>query len=195
MFSGIVEEIGVVESFDGKRLLVRAHECSKGVELSESLCVSGVCLTVVNFKGQIIGFDVVPETVVRTNFVDIKQGHLLNLERALKLGQRNGGHFVQGHVDGKGVLVSSEQRGNSFEMEISAPSNLMKYIVDKGFISVDGISLTIVSSSEKSFKLSLIPFTLENTTMGDREKGDLVNLEVDVIAKYIERLAVPYVTQ
>jgi len=193
LFSGIVEEMGVVESFDGKRLSVRANECSKEVALSESVCVSGACLTIVNLRDQIIDFDIVPETLARTNFADVKQGHSLNLERALEVGQRNGGHFVQGHVDGTGILISNEQRGNSFEMEISAPPNLMKYIVDKGFISVDGISLTIVSCREESFHISLVPFTFVNTTMGDRKKGDLVNLEVDVIAKYIERLAVPYV--
>lgn len=181
-----------MESFDGERLVVRAGHVLDGLDISESICVAGACLTVTCLDGSLFTVDTVPETLDRTNFGALKPGDGLNLERALRFGDRNGGHMVQGHVDAVGTLRSKERKGNSVEIEIAAPANIMRYVVEKGFIAVDGTSLTVIAAREKDFTVSVIPYTLDHTTLGVRSAGDRVNLEVDVVAKYVEKLAGPY---
>ncbi len=193
MFSGIVEEVGKVVSFDGRTLAVSAKSVLADLKLSESICVAGACLTVVKRDKGTFTVETVPETVQRTNFKALKPGMGVNLERALALGDRLGGHMVQGHVDGTGEVAWTKPDGNSVRVGFKAPANMMRYIVEKGFIAVDGVSLTIVDVSADGFSIALIPYTREHTTFSERKTGDTVNLEADVTAKYVERLIGPYV--
>ena len=179
MFTGIVREVGRVASFDGHRLVVDA-QATTAVE-GDSVAVDGVCLTAVD--GSRLAFDVVDETLARTTLGLLKPGDPVNLEPALRAGDLLGGHIVQGHVDGLGRIRSVGQ-----PVWIEAPPDLLRYCVEKGSITVDGVSLTVAAIDDTGFAVALVPHTLEVTTLGELEPGDPVNLEVDVLAKYVEKL-------
>ena len=188
MFTGIVEEVGVVASLIGSRLRLRAGMVLEGMKLGDSIALNGACLTVVSRDDGEFCVELSPETLRRTSFAGLKAGQGVNLERPLLVSDRLGGHIVQGHVDAAGRVVSSKPEGDSIILRVACPKRLMPYIVEKGFITVDGISLTVVKKSTSSFTLSLIPYTLTNTTLKDKAPGDRVNLEADVLAKYVESL-------
>lgn len=192
MFSGIVEEVGKVRSYDLSRMTVEASKVLQDLKVSDSISVAGVCLTVVELGDGLFTVETVPETVDRSNFASLKPGNGVNLERALALGDRIGGHMVQGHVDGRGEIVSVIDEGNSVRIRFSCESDVLRYIVEKGFITVDGTSLTVTAVYDDGFEVAIIPFTLEHTTLNERAIGDNVNIEVDVTAKYVERLVSPY---
>ena len=182
MFTGIVRERAKVASFDRGRLVV---ESSLNPTTGDSVAVDGVCLTVAEQKNGSLAFDVMPETLQRAK----PFGAEVNLETALRAGDPLGGHYVQGHVDGVGRVGTVEHDGDSRRVTITAPSEVLRYCVEKGSITVDGVSLTITTLTEDSFAVALVRHTLEATTLGSLEPGDEVNLEVDVLAKYVERLA------
>jgi riboflavin synthase len=188
MFTGIVEEAGRVTSASSKRLTIAARKALEGMEPGGSIAVNGVCLTVTSYDSSSFSVDIMPETLNRTNLGLLHIGDEVNLERALSVDRLLGGHFMQGHVDVTGRITSvmKNDEGNIFKIE--APSEVMNYIVEKGYIAVDGISLTIVARDADSFKVSVVDYTLKNTIIGSRRVGDLVNLEVDIIAKYVEQL-------
>ena len=188
MFTGIVEEVGQVVSFDGNRLKVRAGRVLDDIRVSDSILVSGACLTVVEHDQQTIGVDIVPETLDRTNLGDLIAGDCINLEKALVWGGRVGGHIVQGHIDGVGKVSKISPDHNSKVIVVQSTERIIRHVVEKGFIAVDGISLTVVKVYQSSFSFAVIPFTLQHTTLGTREPGDQVNLETDITAKYFERL-------
>jgi riboflavin synthase len=197
MFTGIVEELGTVEALerqsDAVRLTVRAASVLEDVGLGDSIAVNGVCLTVVS-TGSTDGVaadtwtaDVMAETLAKTGLGSLTHGDRVNLERAVTAGTRLGGHLVQGHVDAVGHVVRRDPGEHWDVVTLSMPAELAPYLVDKGSITVDGVSLTIVEAGEESFTVSLIPETLRRTTLGFRVPGDAVNLEVDVIGKYVAR--------
>ena len=187
MFTGIVEETGIVRSVRPDRLTISATEVLQGTKLGDSLAVNGACLTVNTLGAGSFSVDVTPETLRRTNLGSLRSGSQVNLERALLIGGRLGGHLVQGHIDATGKIAALVPVGESITARVAAPPTVMRYIVEKGFIAVDGVSLTVVDYDATSFTVSLIPYTMERTTLGSRKIGDLVNLEVDIIAKYVEK--------
>jgi len=182
VFTGIVRERGKVASFDDGRLVV---ESSLDPTVGDSVAVDGVCLTVAERMNGRLGFDVMPKTLQRAKTF----GAEVNLETAVRAGDPLGGHYVQGHVDGVGRVRNVEPEGDSRRVTIEAPPDVLRYCVEKGSITVDGVSLTITGLSEDVFEVALVRHTLEATTLGSLEPGDEVNLEVDVLAKYVERLA------
>jgi riboflavin synthase len=188
MFSGIVEELGTVPAERPDGLVVQAAKALEGVKVGDSLSVNGVCLTVAELKGDKASFSVMPETLRRSNLGGLKPGDRVNLERALAYGDRMGGHMVQGHVDARGDVVAVEPEGNAVLVRIRVPHSLTPYLVEKGFIAVDGVSLTIVSVKDDVFTVSLVEFTRSVTTLGRVRPGAQVNLEVDILAKYVESL-------
>jgi len=188
MFTGITEELGKVSLLQPNKLVVKARKVLEGTGIGDSVSVNGACLTVVELGSDYFGVEVVPETMRRTNLGLLKVGDEVNLERPLALGGRLGGHLVQGHVDERGKVVLLRPEGDAVVMRFQAPREVMRYVVVKGFIAVDGISLTVVERDETSFTVSVIPHTRQNTTLGKRRVGDAVNLEVDIIAKYVEAL-------
>jgi len=188
VFTGIVEEVGVVARLEGPRLSVRAGRVAEGLKLGDSIAVNGACLTVVACGEGEFGVDLSPETLRRTSFGNLATGQGVNLERPLAVSDRLGGHIVQGHVDATGRITSSRPEVDCVILRVSSPKRLMPYIVDKGFVAVDGISLTVVKKGTSSFTLSVIPYTLENTNLKEKVPGDRVNLETDIIAKYVESL-------
>ena len=189
MFTGIVEEVGSVrESKDG-RLVVGASLVTTDLAVGDSICVNGACLTA-TFCGQgSFSADVVPETLRRTNLGALRPGDPVNLERSLAVGGRFGGHIVQGHVDATGDVTSVAEDGEALLVRIGAPPSIMRYVVEKGFVAVDGTSLTVVNCDAQSFLVTIIPHTRDHTVFGRRRVGDAVNLEADVIAKYVERVS------
>jgi riboflavin synthase len=192
MFTGIVEELGTVEAVepqgDALRLSIRAATVLDDVRLGDSISVNGCCLTVAAVDGRVWTADVMQETLDKTSLLGAAAGDRVNLERAVTAGTRLGGHIVQGHVDGVGTVVRRSPSEHWELVEFSLPQGLSRYLVDKGSITVDGVSLTVVEAGTESFTVGLIPETLTRTTLGLRSPGDRVNLEVDVIAKYVERL-------
>jgi len=188
MFTGIVEATGKVLAINEGRLSISAEKIFDDINTGDSIAINGACLTVVNLSTSMIEADLSEETINRTNLGDLQQGDYVNLERALTPNSRMGGHFVQGHVDAKGYIKSVVKNQNSCVFTIAAPQSLSRYIVEKGFVAVDGISLTVMAKSGSSFSISVIPYTLSNTNLIERGKGDSVNLEVDILAKYIEAL-------
>ncbi len=188
MFTGIVEEIGIVKETSQDCLTFEAHKVLEGTKVGDSIDVNGVCLTVVSLENHGFSVNVMPETLRRTNLGRLHYSDWVNLERALVLGGRLGGHLVLGHVDDKGEVMNVTSEETAHIMNISAPTKLMPYIVEKGFIAVDGVSLTIVDLDDFSFTVSLVAYTMENTTLGRKRPGDIVNLEADIIAKYVENL-------
>ena len=186
MFTGIVEEVGSVTQLKGYRMNVRATLVMEGLKLGDSMAVNGACLTVVALGSKEFSVDLSPETLRRTSLGDLAPGKAVNLERPLAVSDRLGGHIVQGHVDATGRLTSSKPEADCVILRIRCPKRMMRYIVAKGFITLDGISLTVVKKDTSSFTLSVIPYTLEHTNLKDMVPGDRVNLESDIVAKYIE---------
>jgi riboflavin synthase len=187
MFTGIVEEVGQVSKLHGHSLTVRAHKVLRGIEPGASIAVNGACLTVTRFDGDSFTIDIMEETLKRTNLGGLKPGERVNLEGALTLSRGLGGHLVQGHVDDTGRVQAVTRLDESLLITISAAPAVMHYIVDKGFVAVDGISLTVVERTDSTFSVSIVGFTRENTTLGDIKVGAAVNLEADIIAKYVEQ--------
>jgi riboflavin synthase len=196
VFTGIVEERGEVVAVqdlpDAARVTIAGPLVTSDAKLGDSISVNGVCLTVVEVADGAFTADVMRETLVRSSLDKIAPGEPVNLERAAAVGMRFGGHIVQGHVDGTGVILSREPSEHWDLVRIGLPRKLARYLVEKGSITVDGVSLTVVDVSDDDFSVSLIPETLRATTLGVRTPGDRVNLEVDVVAKYVERLASPH---
>jgi len=188
MFTGIVEEIGKVRVASAGQLTLYAQKVLGETKLGDSVAVNGVCLTVTALSTDSFSVDVMPETLRRTNLGTLLPGDEVNLERPLAVGGRFGGHFVQGHIDGVGRLLSVAPEGEALLLQFEAVREIMRYIVEKGFIAVDGVSLTVVQYKSDSFNVSLVGYTRENTILGSRRLGDMVNLEVDIIAKYVARL-------
>ena len=188
MFTGIVEELGVVAKISNNAMTVHASKVTEDLKLGDSIAVNGTCLTAVNFSRTEFSVDLSPETIRRTSLGQLSEGSPVNLERALLASDRMGGHIVQGHVDSTGRVMSSSVDGDSIIFRIKAPKRLNPYIVEKGFIAVDGISLTVVKRVASSFTLAVIPYTLKNTNLASVSIGDRVNLEADILAKYVESL-------
>ncbi len=194
MFTGLVEEVGRVSSLEeGEmlRLSITAGRVSEGTLAGESVSVNGACLTVGEVDGRTLSFYAMPETMRRTALGDLAAGNPVNLERAMSAGSRFGGHIVQGHVDGIGEVLGVRPEGEAEIWEFTAPASVLRYAVEKGSICVDGISLTVVSVGEGSFTVSILPQTRANTNLGELRAGSMVNLEADVIGKYVERLLEP----
>jgi riboflavin synthase len=192
IFTGLIIEVGRVRRIDrranGARLVIEAEKVLEGTRIGDSIAINGVDLTVIEMGSDYFAADASLETLKRSTLGGLRPGTRVNLERALAVGERLGGHMVQGHVDGTGVLVSVTPEGNSYRMRFRAPRELMRYIAMKGSIAVDGISLTVAGLNQDSFEVVIIPHTWCETTLSDLRPGDKVNLEVDVLAKYVERL-------
>jgi riboflavin synthase len=188
MFTGIVEEIGIVKEISRDCLAFEAHNVLEETKVGDSIAVNGACLTIVCLENRGFSVNVMPETLRCTNLGSLHYNDQVNLERALVLGGRLGGHLVLGHVDDTGEVMDVTNEEAAHIMRISAPAKLMPYIVDKGFIAIDGVSLTIVDLDDSSFVVSLVAYTMEHTTLGRKRPGDVVNLEADIIAKYVENL-------
>ena len=195
MFTGIVEELGEVTAVeklgDASRFRLRGPVVTEGAKHGDSIAVNGVCLTVVDFGDGEFTADVMAETLNRSSLGALQEGSRVNLERPMAVGDRLGGHIVQGHVDNVGTVLERKPSENWEIVKISLPADLTRYVVEKGSITVDGVSLTVVDAGPDYFTISLIPTTLALTTLGIKQPGDPVNLEVDVIAKYVERLLGP----
>jgi len=192
MFTGLIREIGTVVSLNGGesgvRLELEAPRTAGGATLGDSVAIDGVCLTVVAIAGDRLAFDAVPETLARTSLGSLAAGAQVNLEPALRAGDALGGHYVQGHVDGVGTVRSVEPEGDGRRIWFDASADLLRYVVAKGSIAVQGTSLTVAALDGRGFAVALIPHTLAATTLGTLEPGQRVNLEADVLAKYVERL-------
>ncbi|MEV0312721.1 riboflavin synthase alpha chain [Nonomuraea fuscirosea] len=194
MFTGIIEELGEVVAIrqegGGALLSVRGPVVTSDAKHGDSIAVNGVCLTVVEVTGDVFTVDVIKESLERSSLGALTEGSAVNLERAVRADQRLGGHIVQGHVDGTAVLLSRDPGESWDDLRFSLSPALGRYVAEKGSIAIDGISLTVTTVDDESFGVSLIPTTLKLTTMAGRQVGDMVNIEVDVIAKYVERLVV-----
>ena len=196
MFTGIVEEKGRIEGIRAKptgvEMIVRARHCAKGVKIGDSIAVNGCCLTVekISARGsdRLLQFSILEESWKRTNFQFAAPGAGVNLEPALRVGDRLGGHFVSGHIDGLGKIQQWERAGKDHVLEIAAPADILRYVIFKGSIAVDGVSLTVAEARRDSFEIWIIPHTLEVTALSERKVGDAVNLEADLIGKYVEKL-------
>ncbi|MFQ5854629.1 MAG: riboflavin synthase [Anaerolineae bacterium] len=192
MFSGIVEEVGKVASIRRRgeivEVTIAASQVLGGTELGDSLAINGTCLTVTRLTDSSFTVELSPETLRRTNLGDLQPGAGVNLERSLAVGGRIGGHFVQGHIDGTGQVQSLTPEGESIMVRFTAPPSLMRYVVPKGYIAIDGMSLTIVERDADSFTVAFIPYTLAHTIAGSYNAGDRVNLEADIIGKYVENI-------
>jgi riboflavin synthase len=191
LFTGIVQEIGTIVSLTGEGLVVNAGQALGGIQVGGSIAVNGVCLTVTTFDDKTFTADVMPETLNRTNLGQLHAGDRVNIERPLAFNGEIGGHLVQGHIDDTGKVVRIVREGEAVLMTFAAKPELMRYIVPKGFIAVDGTSLTVTTKDAGSFGVSIVGYTLEHTTLADRKPGDPVNLEVDIIGKYVSELYGP----
>jgi riboflavin synthase len=195
MFTGIIEETGAVESIhpDDKsvRWTISLRKTGLGLSVGDSLSVNGCCLTVVKIgskgRSKMVQFDLLKETWNLTNLKDCRAGSAVNLERSLEAGGRLGGHFVTGHIDGTGKIMTWEQKGEDYQLQVSAPDPVMRYVVHKGSIAVDGISLTVAAVEKSCFTIWIIPHTFNQTALKERAVGDAVNLEADMLGKYVER--------
>lgn len=189
MFSGIVEELGIVNKIEKatnlSTLKVRVHKNFNGIKKGDSIAVDGVCLTVTNIRDRILSFDVMKETLLKTTLGKLESDDQVNLERALKVDARINGHFVTGHIDDVGLIKAKQTQKNYTELHIGIKKRLARYIVPKGSICVDGISLTVGEVKKDHFTVYLIPLTKQMTTLGQKKKGDFVNIETDLLAKYI----------
>jgi len=188
MFSGIVEKTGTILDFNKDILTIKESELSKELEISESIAINGICLTVIKKQGTNFKVQVTPETVSRTNLKDVSNSDIVNLEKPLRYNGLVGGHLVQGHIDCTGSIENIIVDGNSKILTISFPTEYEKYIVEKGYIAVDGISLTIVECENNYFSLSIIPFTFDNTNLKYKNINQNVNLEFDITSKYVEKI-------
>ncbi|HEY32489.1 MAG TPA: riboflavin synthase [Dehalococcoidia bacterium] len=191
MFTGIAEEVGRVDYIQPTKLVVRAARVLEDMQVGDSINVNGACLTVTQFDTSSFSVGIMPETARRSNLGQLKVGDGVNLERALAFGGRLGGHLVQGHVDGVGRVASMRWDDDTLMIEFETPPEVMRYVVEKGFIAVDGLSLTVVTRGSASFSVSIVEYTRNNTTIGECRVGDPVNLEADIIAKYVEVLTQP----
>ena len=192
MFTGIIEEVGIIKEVKrgvkSSKLIIKANKVLEKTRVGDSICTNGVCLTVTNVKGNSFEADVMAETLRRSNLGDLKVGSKVNLERALTLQSRLGGHIVSGHIDGTGEIISLIKEDNATWVTIKTTNDILRYIVLKGSITIDGISLTVAYVDENVFKVSIIPHTAQETTLLNKSIGETVNLECDVISKYIEKL-------
>ncbi|MFA3782727.1 riboflavin synthase [Melioribacteraceae bacterium 4301-Me] len=192
MFTGIIEEVGKITAVkllrDGKRIKINADKILKETSTGDSISVNGVCLTVIKLEKDGFWIEAVGETISKTALSKISLNEKVNLERALRLTDRLGGHIVLGHVNGIGKITALTKIAENYKLEIALPSNLMKYVVEEGSIAVDGISLTVAAINANKIKISIIPFTFENTNLKSKKSGCLVNIEVDILSKYLERL-------
>ncbi|MBQ3199670.1 MAG: riboflavin synthase [Firmicutes bacterium] len=195
MFTGIIEEIGTLKSVHrgakSAALIINAQVITDGLRLGDSVAVNGVCLTVTELLPHAFAADVMPETLSRTGLGKLAAGSRVNLERAVAVGGRLGGHIVSGHIDGTGQITQIRRDDNAVWYHIAAAENLLRYVVEKGSIAIDGISLTVAQVQPQGFAVSVIPHTAANTTLTDRKVGDTVNLEADIVGKYIEKLLQP----
>ncbi|MDH3225591.1 MAG: riboflavin synthase [Thermoleophilia bacterium] len=196
MFTGLVEELGTVDAIErgaaGARLGIRATEVKKGLAIGDSVAVNGACLTAVGLRDDGFSVDCVAETLRRTALGQLEVGASVNLERALKADARLGGHIVQGHIDATGTVRSAHSDGDSVLLEIAVAPEHLRYVVEKGSIAVDGVSLTVADRLADGFRVALIPHTMAHTTLGTERVDERVNLELDLIAKYVEALTTPY---
>ena len=192
MFTGIIEELGVIQeikkSSKSSKLLIKANKVLENTNVGDSICTNGVCLTVTDLKANSFEADVMDETLRRSNLGDLTVGSKVNLERALTLESRLGGHIVSGHIDGVGEIISLVKEDNATWVTVKAKSDILRYVVLKGSITIDGISLTVAYVDENVFKVSIIPHTAQETTLLNKSIGETVNLECDVISKYVEKL-------
>lgn len=192
MFTGIIEEIGVLRDVrkgkDSAQLVIGAEKVPAGIRVGDSVAVNGVCLTAVRYTSREFTVDVMAETLNKTNLRALKIGDGVNLERALRVGDRLGGHLVSGHIDGVGEIISLERHDIALILTVKASSEVMRYIIKKGSVAVDGVSLTVADFSSDRFRVSLIPHTAHLTVLGVKKVGDTVNLEGDIIGKYVEKL-------
>ena len=191
LFTGIIEEIGKVAPGETGKLIINAKLVLAGMELGASISVNGVCLTVTNFSAERFSAAVMPETLRRTNLGRLSAGDRVNLERPLTLNKQIGGHIVQGHVDDTGTVMSLTRESGALLIKIGASPAVMRYIVEKGFIAVNGISLTVAARESNGFVVSVVDYTRQNTILSDVRIGDIVNLEIDIIAKYVEQMVKP----
>ena len=196
MFTGIIEEIGTVRRIErgaaGARLTIAAKTVLEGTELGDSIATNGVCLTVVSMTSDSFSADVMAESLRRSSLGALQTGSPVNLERAMPLNGRFGGHIVSGHIDGTGTIASQKREDNAVWVTVRAPAALLRYIVEKGSIAIDGVSLTVAAVDETGFAVSIIPHTGAQTILLDKKAGETVNLECDVIGKYVEKLLAPY---
>lgn len=192
MFTGIIEEIGTIKSINStgisSQLCISANTILEDTKIGDSIAVNGVCLTVTSIKSNLFTADVMAETLRRSNLGSLIPQSKINLERAMPANGRFGGHIVSGHIDGTGTIVETKPEGNAVWIKINCSSNLLKYIIHKGSITIDGISLTVAKVTDSDFSVSIIPHTAANTTLLQKKSGDVVNLENDVVGKYIEKL-------
>jgi riboflavin synthase len=192
VFTGIVRELGSIveaeEAGGGRTLVVRAPETSARTRVGDSVSIDGCCLTATAIEGEAISFHAVPETIARTTLGSLAAGNAVNVEPALRAGDELGGHYVQGHVDAVGRIQSVEAEGEGLRVFVEAPDSVLRYCVEKGSITVDGVSLTVAELAEGAFAVALVPHTLQATTLADLHPAQPVNLEADVLAKYVERL-------
>lgn len=191
MFTGIVEEVGQVKSIGNGTLQIQATKVLEDVKLGDSIAVNGICLTVTGFNSHSFQADVMPETIKRTSLGELKLGSPVNLERALTLSSRLGGHIVSGHIDGTGRIVSLKEDKNAILMKIQADGAILRYIVEKGSVALDGISLTVAQVGSRDFTVSLIPHTRQVTNLSVKGEGSLINIENDVVGKYVAKLLQP----
>jgi len=189
VFTGIVEEVGKVTLAPPGNLVIAARQVLQEMERGQSIAINGICLTVTDFSVNSFSVDIMPETLSRTNLGLLSAGDGVNLERPIALGGQLGGHLVQGHVDATGRVASIRWDDQTMLVRFEAPAEVMRYVVEKGFIAVDGVSLTVVTKDVSSFQVSIVDYTQKHTTLGTIRVGDLVNLEVDIIAKYVEQLS------
>jgi len=194
VFTGIIEEVGKVISASSRSLIIAGSKVLRGIEPGGSIAVNGVCLTVTSFNTNSFSVDIMLETKERTHLGLLSIGDRVNLEMPLALGGQLGGHLVQGHVDATGRVASVTWDGEAMLIRFEASPEVMLYIVEKGFVAVDGVSLTVMTKDTSSFWVSVVDYTRTHTTLGDRQVGDMVNLEVDIIAKYVEQLSQPHLT-
>lgn len=188
MFTGIIEEVGTVRKIGGGTLAIDAAKVIEDVHLGDSIAVNGVCLTVTSFDREHFEADVMPETVHRTSLAELRKGSPVNLERALTLASRLGGHIVSGHIDGVGTVTDLRREGNALLLKVAASPALLRGIVEKGSVALDGISLTVAAVTAADFTVSLIPHTREVTNLRAKRAGSRLNIETDIIGKYVEKL-------
>ncbi len=196
MFTGLIQEVGLVQKAQRQgqdlRLTLRAPLLSAKVKLGDSVAVNGCCLTIVEIKIPLLVFQAVPETLSRTDLGRLQEGSKVNLELPLTLSDALGGHFVQGHVDGVAEITAIQPEGEGVRMTVKIPQDLSRYLVEKGSIALNGISLTVASARGNEVEVALIPHTLQNTDLGSKKTGDFLHVEVDVLAKYVEKLSAVY---
>ena len=188
MFTGIIEEVGRLERLAGGEIAIRAKKVLEDVALGDSIAVNGICLTVTRFDAAHFTADVMPETIRRTSLAELRRGSRVNLERALTLKSRLGGHIVSGHIDGAGTIAAMKEEGNAILLTVRASDSVLRYVVEKGSVALDGISLTVARVGAADFTVSLIPHTREITNLREKRSGSRLNIETDILGKYVEKL-------